>query len=285
VTETKASIVVGLVGRQLDFSRAPEVHMREGDQNGLRYIYRLVDLAALHLELDAIPGLLTAAAHLGFNGLAVTHPYKEQVIPSLAELSDDAQQLSAVNTIIFRGGKSIGYNTDCVGFTNALRRDFDRENKSRVVQLGAGGAGKAVAHALLSSGTEHVAIWVRHPEKGRSTVERLAAYHGNARVSLITDLKAEVARANGLVNTTPVGMDAYPGSPLPTEWLRPDLWVSDLIYSPSETELLRAAHKIGAKTANGTGMFVFQAAQQFQLFTGVTPDAERMEAHILALSR
>ena len=280
MTETKRAILIGLIGTRLQFSRAPEIHMREGECSGLRYIYRLIDLTALGLGMDAVPGLLDSAEQLGYNGLAVTHPCKEAVIPHLSKLSDDAQQLGAVNTILFMDGRRIGHNTDWLGFVKSFRRDLAGATTDRVVQLGAGGAGKAVAHAMLSCGVRHLALWARNPEKARPVAEVLAAHHGADRISIVGDLTDEMAAADGIVNATPIGMTAYPGCPLPVELLRPDLWVADLIYSPAETELLKAARAIGARTSNGTGMFIFQAAEQFRLFTGIEPDLERMEAYI-----
>jgi len=280
VTETKPAILIGLIGTRLQFSRAPEIHMREGESSGLRYIYRLIDLAALDLGMDAVPGLIHSAEQLGYNGLAVTHPFKEAVIPHLSQLSGDARQLGAVNTILFQDGQSIGHNTDWFGFAESFRRDLVGAKTDRVVQLGAGGAGKAVAHAMLSCGVRHVAVWVRNPEKARPVAEALTAHHGADRISIVGDLTDEIANADGIVNATPIGMATYPGCPLPVELLRPDLWVADLIYSPPETALLRAARAIGARTNNGTGMFIFQAAEQFRLFTRIEPDLGRMQTNI-----
>jgi shikimate dehydrogenase len=280
VTDRKRAILVGLIGTNLQFSRAPEIHMREGICNGLQYIYRLIDLTALDLGMDALPGLLKAAEQLGFNGFAVTHPCKEVVIPHLSELSDAARRLGAVNTIVFKDGRSIGHNTDWVGFAEAFRHDMASVKTDRVIQLGAGGAGKAVAHALLSCGVKHVALSVRNPDRARPVLDGLAARHGADRISIVGNLAEEVAAADGIVNGTPIGMAAYPGMPFPTTLLRADLWVADLIYSPAETKLLRAARALGARTSNGTGMLIFQAAEQFRLFSGIEPDLKRMQEHV-----
>jgi shikimate dehydrogenase len=177
-------------------------------------------------------------------------------------------------------GHSVGHNTDGFGFAEFFRWDMAGVKTDRVIQLGAGGAGKAVAHALLSCGVKHVALSVRNPEKVQPIVDFLGSKHGASRISIVGDLADEIGTADGVVNATPIGMDAYPGIPLATSFLRPDLWVVDLIYSPSETELLRSARAIGAKTSNGTGMFVYQAAEQFRLFSGTQPNVERMQAHI-----
>jgi shikimate dehydrogenase len=284
MSETKPAILIGLIGTNLQFSKAPQIHMQEGENCGLRYIYRLIDLAALGLNSDALPSLLQAGGQLGFNGFAVTHPCKEAILPYLSELSEDARLLGAVNTVVLKDGKSIGYNTDWFGFADSFRRDLAGVKADRVVQLGAGGAGKAVAHALLTCGVKHVDLWVRNPEKARPVIESLAAVHGADRISGVTDLAGCMIGADGLVNATPIGMDAHPGCSLPKHLLRADMWVADLIYSPAETELLKAARLLGARTNNGEGMFFSQAAEQFRLFTEIAPDQQRMRRHMRVLT-
>ncbi|MFM0007637.1 MULTISPECIES: shikimate dehydrogenase [Paraburkholderia] len=285
MSEPKPAILIGLIGTNLQFSKAPQIHMQEGEKCGLRYIYRLVDLAALGLSNDALPTLLQAGAQLGFNGFAVTHPCKEAILPHLSELSSDARLLGAVNTVVLKDGRSIGHNTDWFGFADSFRRNMTDVKTDRVVQLGAGGAGKAVAHALLACGVGHVNLWVRNPDKAKPVVDSLAATHGADRISIVEDLTEALAGADGLVNATPIGMDAHPGCPLPARLLRPNLWVTDLIYSPEETELLKAARLLGARTNNGKGMFFSQAAEQFRLFTGIAADQQRMREHMQLLTR
>lgn len=283
MTDAKRAVLIGLIGTGIQQSLAPELHMREGECSGLRYIYRLIDLTRLGLGIDAVPGLLDAAERTGFDGLAITHPCKEAVIPYLAELSDDARRVGAVNTILFKAGRRVGHNTDWVGFAESFRRDMSGSKTDRVVQLGAGGAGKAVAHALLSSGVMHLAILDLDHERAQSVAEACAARHGRDRVSVVGNLAHEVAAADGVVNATPIGMTAHPGTPLPLTLLRSDLWVVDVIYSPDETELLRAARATGARTTNGTGMMLFQAIEQFRLFTGIEPNVSRMRDHVTQL--
>lgn len=283
MTDARRAILIGLIGTGIQQSLAPELHMREGERSGLRYVYRLIDLTRLGIGIDALPGLLDAAERTGFNGLAITHPCKEAVIPYLSELSEDARRVGAVNTILFKEGRRVGHNTDWIGFAESFRHAMAGSNTNRVVQLGAGGAGKAVAHALLSCGVMHLAILDLHRERARLLAEACAARHGRDRVSVVGDLADDVAGADGSVNATPIGMIAHPGTPLPLELLRPDLWVADVIYSPEETELLRAARRLGARTANGTGMLLFQAIEQFRLFTGIEPDMSRMRDHLMQL--
>ena len=149
----------------------------------------------------------------------------------------------------------------------------------RVVQIGAGGAGAAVAHAALMLGVKELTIFDIDPKRAESVAQNLSKHFGAGRAKAGSDLPGAVAKADGLINATPIGMDAHPGMPLPAELLRPDLWVAEIIYFPLETELLRRARALGARTIDGGGMAVFQAVAAFRHFTGLEPDSDRMLAH------
>ena len=277
--DQRPAVLVGLIGQGIQASRSPALHEREGTEQGLRLVYRLIDLDLLGLGADRLEELLKAAQWMGFAGLNITYPCKQAVIPLLHELSDDARALGAVNTVVLRDGRRIGHNTDSSGFAEGFRRGLPGVARGRVVQLGAGGAGAAVAHALLAEGVGQLAI--RDTEAGRAEAlaERLRPHFGADRVVACTELAGAMAQADGLVNCTPVGMAKLPGMPLPAALLRPSLWVAEVVYFPLETELLRSARALGCRTLDGGRMAVFQAVGAFRLFTGVAPDAERMLRH------
>jgi shikimate dehydrogenase len=259
------------------------MHEREGAEQGLRSIYQLIDLQALNLGVEALPDLLLAAERMGFAGLNVTHPCKQAVIPLLHELSEDAQALNAVNTVVLRDGRRGGHNTDWWGFAESFRRNLPDAKRDRVVQLGAGGAGAAVAHAALTLGVGRLTIVDTEQTRAEQVASNLAARAGAGRAVAGRDLAAAMAEADGLINTTPVGMAKYPGLPLPAELLRPELWVAEIVYFPLETELLRRARRLGCRTLDGGGMAVFQAVEAFRLITGITPDADRMLRHFASM--
>lgn len=273
------SFLLGLIGAGIQASRTPGMHELEGDALGLRVLYRLIDLERLGLGPEALPELLLAAERLGFSGLNVTHPCKQAVLAHLDELAPEAAALGAVNTVVLCDGRRIGHNTDCFGFAEALRRGLPGAPLDRVVQLGAGGAGAAVAHALLGLGVGELVLHDVVRERAEVLAARLAAHGGAGRIAVAPDLARALESASGLVNTTPVGMAAYPGLPLPEDLLRPELWVADIVYFPLETELLRTARTLGCRTLDGAGMAIFQAVRAFELFTGRTPDPERMRRH------
>src|SRR5665213_3001616 len=152
--ESQPSFLIGLIGSGIQASRTPAMHMLEASRQGLRYVYKLIDLEKLGLGVEALPGLLTAAERLGFDGLNITHPCKQAVIPLLTRLSDEAAAIGAVNTIVLRNGERIGHNTDASGFAAGAREGLRGASFERIVLLGAGGAGAAVGYALrtLSAG-------------------------------------------------------------------------------------------------------------------------------------
>ncbi len=272
-------MVVGLIGAGIQASLTPLMHEQEAAAQGLRYVYKKIDLDQLHLGPEALPDLLTAAERMGFAGLNITYPCKQSVIPLLQELSDDARALQAVNTVVLREGRRIGHNTDWSGFAAGFRRGLPDMPLGRVVQLGAGGAGSAVAHAAMTLGVGRLTIFDVAEWRAQTVADALCARFGVGRAVATANLTQAMAEADGLINTTPVGMAKMPGMPLPADLLRPNIWVADIIYFPLETELLRTARAHGCRTLGGGGMAVFQAAEAFRLFTGITPDAERMARH------
>lgn len=277
-------ILAGLIGAGIQASRTPALHEHEGDAQGLRYLYRLIDLDPLNLDITALPDLLMAAERMNYTGLNITFPCKQAIIPLLDELSVEARGIGAVNTVVLKDGRRLGHNTDCLGFAEGFRRGLQGVAIERVVQMGAGGAGAAVAHALLSEGVQRLSIFDVEISRAQSLADNLNQHFGAGRAEAGHDLPSTLAQANGLVNTTPVGMKKLPGTPVPLELLRAELWVAEIVYFPLETELLRNARGLGCRTLDGGTMAVFQAVKAFELFSGVVPDAQRMLAHFQSMN-
>lgn len=278
-----SGILAGLIGAGIQASRTPALHEREGAAQGLNYLYRLIDLDQLKLDSSALEELLTAAEYMGFTGLNITFPYKQAILPLLNELSPQAQGIGAVNTVVLKDGKRIGHNTDCLGFAEGFRRGLADAARRQVVQMGAGGAGAAVAHALLEEGVEQLTVFDVELARAQALVDNLNQHFPGSRARVGHDLRSAMASADGLVNTTPMGMAKLPGMPVPKALLRSDLWVAEIVYFPLETELLCAARALGCRTLSGANMAVFQAVKAFELFSGVKPDAARMIEHFNSL--
>jgi shikimate dehydrogenase len=273
------SILVGLVGAGIQRSLTPRLHEKEGDELGMRYMYKLVDLDVLGLSVAALPEILRAAELLGFAGLNVTFPCKQAIIGELDELSPDARAIGAVNTVVFKNGRRFGYNTDWTGFCESFRRTFPDVARNNVVQFGAGGAGAAVAYALLTLGVGHVILIDTNHRRAGNLAETLCGRFGSGRAVASEDMAVAISSADGLINTTPVGMEKFQGMVLPENLLSHHLWVADIVYFPLDTQLLRVAKLHGCRTMSGAGMVVFQAVAAFRLFTDLEPNAERVLRH------
>jgi shikimate dehydrogenase len=275
----------GLIGAGIQASLTPAMHMREGEAQGFSYDYELIDLHQIGATAADLPRLLDEARARGLAGLNITHPCKQSVIPHLNELSPQARDLGAVNTVVFRNGKRSGHNTDWWGFAESFRRGLPQADLSSALQLGAGGAGAATAYALLSLGLEKLLVFDREQERAAALARTMAVLFPNAVVDVADDLARAMPTVAGVVHATPTGMAKYPGLPLPADLLDRRHWVAEVVYFPLETELLRAAKRAGCRTLDGGGMAVFQAVGAFRLFTGRQPDADRMLAHFNTLAR
>src|SRR5690349_16035946 len=276
----------GLIGAGIGASLSPSLHETEGRRHGLDLSYRLFDVAEPATPTD-LGQLLAEAQADGLVGVNITHPFKQRVVGLLDELSPQARDIGAVNTVVFRAGRRLGHNTDAYGFIESFRLGLPGAAVGRVVQLGAGGAGAACAFAQLNAGVEHLTVVDPDADRRGALAETLSVRFEIERIAVAApaELPAALAAADGLVNASPVGMLATPGPPLPVALLRPDMWVVDIVYMPVETRLLRAARARGLRAIGGAAMGGFQAAAAFELFTGRTPDTGRMLAHLNHLLR
>jgi shikimate dehydrogenase len=275
-------VVIGLIGAGIGESLSPALHEREAALLGFDYCYRLFDLDDLGLRPEETGKLVRELQNDGLRGVNVTHPCKQVVVDDLDELSAEAAALGAVNTIVFDSGKLIGHNTDCSGFEESFRRGLPDVATDRVVLLGAGGAGAAVAYALLSLGVRNVAVFDVEPERAFELERGLAgSFPGReAHAAHPTELDTLLADADGLVHATPTGMAGHPGLAVPPDLLTPRVWVADVVYTPIDTPLLQEARARGCRTLDGAAMVALQAAGSLELFTGVRPDRERMLHHV-----
>lgn len=269
-------LLTGLVGRSIQASRSPWLHEQEARAQGLDLSYTLFDFTEQGLADDELGPLLRRLLDEGYRGVNVTYPFKQQVMPLLDALDDTAASVGAVNTVAMRDGRLIGYNTDMSGFRDSLATGLPGRRQARVLQLGAGGAGAAVAHALLTAGTGVLEIADVDPVRAEALCDRLIVHYGAPRIATRAMDALDLAAVDGVVNATPMGMAAYPAPPFDTDRLEPRHWVADIVYFPLETELLRNARARGCRVLDGSGMAIAQAADAFEIFTGQKADKPRM---------
>jgi shikimate dehydrogenase len=275
---------VGLIGADIGPSLSPELHEHEAREMGLDYTYERIDITELGMSEERVGDLLRMARGLGLRGVNITHPCKQSVLEHLDDLSDDAAQLGAVNTVVFTPTGAVGYNTDSPGFQRSFTRGLPDVALNHAVLIGAGGAGSAAAHAALSLGVKRLMIRDERTDQAERLVTALGARFGADRVGVCDRLDIECRRADGLIHATPTGMAEHPGMPVDPDLIRADLWVAEVVYRPLETELLRHARQVGCRTLDGGGMAVIQAALSFELFTGRAPDLERMLRHFALIA-
>ncbi|MES2631571.1 MAG: shikimate dehydrogenase [Pseudomonadota bacterium] len=275
-------LLCGLIGAGIQQSLTPAMQEQEARHHGLRLHYQLIDLDLTAGSLAQLPALLTAARIMGFAGLNITYPCKQRVLPLLDELSTEARAMGAVNTVVNHKGRLVGHNTDGSGWAWGFERSLPGADLSRVVLVGAGGAGAAVADAACRLGAAQLRIVDADAARAAALADAINARFGQ-RAVVPGDLAEAMRGATGLIHATPTGMAKLPGSAVPTALLRPAMWVCEIVYFPIETELLQAARAAGCRTVDGGAMAVGQAIGAFELFTGQRADAARVEAHLRSM--
>ncbi|WP_319411717.1 shikimate dehydrogenase [uncultured Cohaesibacter sp.] len=272
-------IDIGLIGCGIGKSRTPAMHMAEAKAQGFDCDYHLLDMEDDSRADLSLSNILDEVEKAGYAGVNVTYPYKMEVISYLDDLSDNARMVGAVNTVVFRNGKRIGHNTDLWGFAESFRRGLVGANWQDTLLIGAGGAGVAVAHALVQCGVKSLSIHDMDLGRADDLVDHLKRTWPDLNAHAIGSLAGLFSskRPDGVVNATPMGMAKLPGSALPPDYLNDQMWVADIVYFPLETQLLKDARACGCRTLPGSGMAVYQAVRAFELFTGLPANPNRMK--------
>lgn len=259
--------LAAVVANPIKHSISPFIHNRAFEATNTNGVY-----LALEIEGTDLAETVANIRRYQMFGINLSMPYKEQVIPYLDQLSEEARLIGAVNTVVNREGTLIGYNTDGKGFFKSLP-SFKISGK-RMVLLGAGGAAKAILAQTILDGVSQVSVFVRSAsiEKTRPYLEKLQNETGFKAdlfaLEDVSELQARITDSDLLVNATSVGMDGV-SQPIPTSIVLPEkILVADVIYQPFETPFLKWARNQGNHAVNGLGMLLYQAAEAFQLWTG-----------------
>lgn len=264
-------LLIGLIGAPIRHSASPAMHEAAAAALGWRAHYQLIEVAGA--DRDALRAMLDGVRRLGFAGVNITFPYKEAVAPLLDDLSVGAGRIGAVNTVVVKDGRLIGHNTDATGFARALTPFLGAARANVVALIGAGGVGRAIAFALAELGISELRIFDRERSKADTLA---AALDGRLSVHVCDSATIALADATGLINGTPVGMSPNRDSPVLDNLLHDGLWVADAVYSPLWTPLLKAARAKGARVMTGRDLAIFQAADAFELFSGLKPSVAVM---------
>ncbi len=272
VTEhSRHAVLTGLLGAPIKHSASPAMHERAAAALGLRCHYQLIEIAGA--GRDELKVLLEGVRRLGFAGINVTFPYKEAVTDLLDEIAPSAAEIGAVNTIVVRDGRLTGFNTDTTGFARAVAPLVTGSSRGAVALVGAGGVGKAIAFALAALGVAELRIFDSAAAKAAHLAAQL---DGRVKTGVADHIEDAVRGVVGVVNASPVGMLPSLASPVPDHLLHAGLWVADAVYSPLWTPLLTAAKAKGAAVMTGRELAINQAADAFELFTGLAPSTAEM---------
>ena len=270
-------MLVGLIGANIMGSLSPALFADAFAAAGIHGFYHLLDVD--RLPGRKLPQLLEAVKAAGFAGANITFPFKQEIIPLLDAIDPEAAQVGAVNTVaIAPDGRTTGYNYDRRGWRNAFLEKFGAAaaKGATVVMVGAGGAGRAVAFALMDLEIDALIIHDQDTARAKALVADVVKHFGASRARVAGEVPREIAAANGVVNATQIGMRGFPGNPIPTQAITAAHWCADVIYTPLETEFIKAAVAKGARVMSGDGMCVHQAVEAFRRFTGMTPDVARL---------
>lgn len=267
----------GVIGNPVEHSLSPAIHNAAFQQLGLNFVYLAWKVEAIG---DAIKGLRALG---NFRGASVTIPHKVAVLPLLDEVDATARHIGAINTIVWENGKLLGTNTDAIGALRALKEGQAPLGGEPVILLGSGGAARAIAFALaIEAGIRRLHVLGIDNHERRTLASDLAQRTAVQVSEAFLDeqsLRTALAQGTVLIHCTPIGMAPKSGiSCVPSHLLHPALTVMDIVYNPRETKLLSDAKAAGCRTISGLEMFLYQAAAQFEVWTGQSAPAQVMRA-------
>ncbi len=272
-------IKLGLLGNGIGRSRAKNLHEMLGELYGLPVHYQPMDLASqAHVSIAAE---LQRCRAEGFRGVNVTHPYKRDAFHEVQTVAGFPEGLTAVNTVLFEPERLLAANTDYSGLCRAFAAQFGAGFRpGKVLMLGAGGVGLAIAFALLKYSADSLVLYDKNPETAQTLLAQLNGVHLPVRLAG-DDLVAEMQQADGLINATPVGMFQYPGNPFPLDGFSQQRWAFDAVYTPENTEFLQRCRQRGIETVSGFKLFLYQGLDAFEHFTHIAVDEASVEQAFL----
>lgn len=263
----------GVIGDPIGHSMSPDMHNDAFKALGIDAHYQPFQIKSEELKM-AVLGMKA----IGLSGFNVTVPHKTAIMPLLDEIDPLAEAIGAVNTVVRKGNRFIGYNTDGEGFVHGLNEKYGRSVLDQhILLIGAGGAARAIYYTLSQQGAVRVDIANRTPEKAEQLKGRCPYPVETALLSL-EEAEKKLGEYDIIIQTTSIGMSPnVDETPINMDNIRPDAFVSDIIYNPAETMIMKKAGIQGARVQNGLKMFVYQGALAFEKWTGILPDLKRME--------
>lgn len=273
----KKKLKLGLLGNGISKTQSKKLHELIGDLYDLDATYHLLDLSSK--QNVKIEDELKKCEEENFDGVNVTHPYKIEAFKSVEVMENFPKGLTSINTVVFKD-KIIADNTDYLGFIEAYNKQFPTSKPGKVLMLGAGGVGLAIAFGLYKLEAEEIIIHDMNENLKSSLLNTLISIGVNAR-ALKDDLVTEMKNADGLINATPLGMFQYPGCAFPNEGFGGQKWSFDAVYTPVNTEFLQKCKDNKITTISGFKLFLYQGIEAFKRFSGLDVDGEKIEKAFL----
>lgn len=269
--------IYAVIGDPIAHSMSPAIHNDAFNENKIDAEY-----LAFHVKPDGLEDAVKGMKALGISGFNITIPHKETIIPLLDEVDELAKAIGAVNTVMNQDGRLVGYNTDGPGYIKALEEELtDELTAKKTLIIGAGGAARAIYFTLVKEGVKQVDIANRTKERAVHLISE-CPYEKNSRAFTMAEAEQRIAEYDLIIQTTSIGMSPnVHDTPLDVTNIKKSAFVSDIIYNPLKTKILTEAEKNGAKVQNGVGMFAYQGAIAFQIWTGIMPDTSRMKQIVL----
>ena len=273
-------IKLGLIGKNIQSSQAPDIHKRLGKLFKISLNYQIFDLN----ENDKIQfsDQLLKLKELDFSGVNITFPFKEEVMKYADIINLSSSTVKSSNTLLFKE-KIFAENTDYTGFLRSYEFHFNKNKPKKILVLGGGGVGRAITFALGSLDVEHIYLCEKDQLKGQNLIKDLEFLKINCTLINSDKLEKTLFEVQGIVNCTPVGHFDFPGCPLGELLPSNHHWIFDVVYTPAKTDLLIKGEKVGAKIISGIDLFIFQALDAFLLFCGDKIDKDHISKQILFL--
>jgi shikimate dehydrogenase len=263
----------GVIGDPVAHSMSPVMHNDTFGRYELDATY-----VAFHVKPENLQDAVKGFKAINLSGLSITVPHKTAIMPYLDEIDPLAEAIGAVNTIVNDHGRFIGYNTDGLGYLKGIKKEVPSLADKNMLLIGAGGAARGIYFTMAQAGLKNIDIANRTLSQAEFLVEN-CPFPKNSEVLSLKDAEEQLSKYDLIVQTTSIGMfPEVDSSPISVENLKPTAFVSDIIYTPLETKLLRDVKQKGARIQNGIPMFAFQGALQFEMWTGILPDTDRMES-------
>ncbi|SFU81161.1 shikimate dehydrogenase family protein [Halomonas korlensis] len=272
---------LGLIGKAIMNSSSPDLHVRLGQLTGIPATYELFD--ANEQPIVSLESQVRKVIADGYRGVNVTFPWKEEAVRLATKPTEGARMVGAANTLVFESDDIIAENTDFTGFISGYRATLGERKPGKVLLIGTGGVGKAVAFGLGKLGAEEVVLMDLDEAKSRQLAKELRNQGYNASCISKEQIAETMPNCNGLVNCTPIGHEKSPGCPLPKDLIGSHHWIFDAVYVPPVTEFVAAAKAVGADVVSGVSLFVFQGIDAFKLFCEDAEERAAVEEQAVSL--